>query len=126
MGSPYLLVPYLAHCNTFIMFSISLSVQKPSIDMTVGLVYMQLTGANCECNGHVWRMDVGMSGGVLNALPQVSIFRQSCQKSKHSFVSTPALSDHIEVFRTTGALPECISFEMLVLAKPASAACCHV
>lgn len=32
---------------------------------------MQLTGANCECNGHVWRMDVGMSGGVLNALPQV-------------------------------------------------------
>lgn len=31
----------------------------------------QLTGANCECNGHVWRMDVGMSGGVLNALPQV-------------------------------------------------------
>ncbi|KAA6426948.1 MAG: hypothetical protein FRX49_03272 [Trebouxia sp. A1-2] len=31
----------------------------------------QTTGANCECNGHVWRMDVGMSGGVLNALPQV-------------------------------------------------------
>ena len=33
---------------------------------------MQLAGANCECNGRVWRMDVGMSGGVLNALPQVS------------------------------------------------------
>lgn len=31
----------------------------------------QLTGANCECNGHVWRMDVGMSGGVLNASPQI-------------------------------------------------------
>lgn len=31
----------------------------------------QVTGANCECNGHVWRMDVGMSGGVLNAHPQV-------------------------------------------------------
>lgn len=36
---------------------------------------MQLTGANCECNGHVWRMDVGMSGGVLNALPQVPNLR---------------------------------------------------
>ena len=35
----------------------------------------QLTGANCECSGHVWRMDVGMSGGVLNALPQVSAVR---------------------------------------------------
>ena len=32
---------------------------------------VQVTGANCECNGHVWRMDVGMSGGVLNAPPQV-------------------------------------------------------
>lgn len=31
----------------------------------------QLSGANCECNGRVWRMDVGMSSGVLNAIPQV-------------------------------------------------------
>ena len=31
----------------------------------------QLGGANCECNGRVWRMDVGMSSGVLNAIPQV-------------------------------------------------------
>ena len=30
----------------------------------------QLGGANCECNGRVWRMDVGMSSGVLNAVPQ--------------------------------------------------------
>jgi len=43
---------------------------------------MQTTGANCECNGHVWRMDVGMSGGVLNALPQVplSLFVADCAK----------------------------------------------
>ncbi|CAL5219968.1 g1905 [Coccomyxa viridis] len=31
----------------------------------------QTIGANCECNGRVWRMDVGMSKGVLNARPQV-------------------------------------------------------
>ncbi|KAK9835143.1 hypothetical protein WJX81_001017 [Elliptochloris bilobata] len=31
----------------------------------------QLGGANCECNGRVWRIDVGMSSGVLNAVPQV-------------------------------------------------------
>lgn len=42
--------------------------------MTEVFVHMQLTGANCECNGHVWRMDVGMSGGVLNALPQVTAY----------------------------------------------------
>ena len=32
---------------------------------------VQTIGANCECNGRVWRMDVGMSKGVLNARPQV-------------------------------------------------------
>ncbi|CAL8467940.1 g7478 [Coccomyxa elongata] len=31
----------------------------------------QPNGANCECNGRVWRMDVGMSKGVLDAAPQV-------------------------------------------------------
>ncbi|KAK9909578.1 hypothetical protein WJX75_004395 [Coccomyxa subellipsoidea] len=31
----------------------------------------QTNGANCECNGRVWRMDVGMSKGVLDAAPQV-------------------------------------------------------
>lgn len=30
----------------------------------------QLSGLNNECNGLVWRVDVGMSSGVLNALPQ--------------------------------------------------------
>ncbi|CAM6099220.1 unnamed protein product [Calypogeia fissa] len=28
-------------------------------------------GANCECKGQVWRIDVGMSSGVLNAEPEV-------------------------------------------------------
>ncbi|KAK9816933.1 hypothetical protein WJX72_007178 [[Myrmecia] bisecta] len=31
----------------------------------------QLVGANSECEGKVWRMDVGMSSGVLDAAPQV-------------------------------------------------------
>jgi hypothetical protein len=32
----------------------------------------QLSGANCECDGRVWRIDVGMSGGVLNSPVQVN------------------------------------------------------
>lgn len=39
--------------------------------MIEGLSALQTIGANCECNGRVWRMDVGMSKGVLNARPQV-------------------------------------------------------
>lgn len=31
----------------------------------------QVSGANCECEGRVWRMDVGMSYGVLNRPVQV-------------------------------------------------------
>jgi hypothetical protein len=31
----------------------------------------QMMGANCECDGRVWRVDVGMSSGVLDAEPQV-------------------------------------------------------
>ena len=31
----------------------------------------QIAGANCECEGQVWRMDVGMSYGVLNRPVQV-------------------------------------------------------
>jgi hypothetical protein len=31
----------------------------------------QISGANCECDGKVWRMDVGMSYGVLNRPVQV-------------------------------------------------------
>eukprot|EP00798_Chlamydomonas_sp_ICE-L_P002722 gene2722-12595_t len=31
----------------------------------------QLGGVNCECDGQVWRVDVGMSSGVLNRSAQV-------------------------------------------------------
>lgn len=31
----------------------------------------QLCGANCECEGEVWRIDVGMSSGVLNRPVQI-------------------------------------------------------
>jgi len=31
----------------------------------------QIGGANCECEGKIWRIDVGMSFGVLGADPQV-------------------------------------------------------
>jgi hypothetical protein len=31
----------------------------------------QTYGANCACNGQVWRMDIGMSSGVMNTAPQV-------------------------------------------------------
>ncbi len=31
----------------------------------------QLRGVNEVCNGCAWRVDVGMSGGVLGASPQV-------------------------------------------------------
>jgi hypothetical protein len=31
----------------------------------------QTVGANCKCDGRIWRIDVGMSSGVLHALPEV-------------------------------------------------------
>ncbi|EFJ12512.1 hypothetical protein SELMODRAFT_123773 [Selaginella moellendorffii] len=46
----------------------------------------QVNGANSECDGKVWRIDVGMSRGVLNATPQVieivgdEVKVLSCQK----------------------------------------------
>lgn len=48
-----------------------LLMPHPSSIYIKGLL-MQAQGANCECNGQVWRVDVGMSSGVLNAIPQVS------------------------------------------------------
>lgn len=36
----------------------------------------QLNGCNCECGGQVWRVDVGMSRGVLNAGPQALVIEQ--------------------------------------------------
>lgn len=37
----------------------------------------QMGGCNCECNGRVWRVDVGMSSGVLNAEAEVLEFRKN-------------------------------------------------
>jgi Calcineurin-like phosphoesterase len=39
----------------------------------------QMGGLNTECNGRVWRVDVGMSSGVLNADPQVLEFSRNSQ-----------------------------------------------
>lgn len=32
-----------------------------------------MAGCNCECEGQVWRVDVGMSQGVLNASPEALV-----------------------------------------------------
>ena len=37
----------------------------------------QMGGVNTECNGKVWRVDAGMSSGVLNAAPQVLEFSRN-------------------------------------------------
>ena len=37
-------------------------------------VLPQLEGLNSHCDGKVWRVDVGMSSGVLNAEAQVAVF----------------------------------------------------
>ena len=42
-------------------------------ELTIWWVVSQQKGLNQECDGQVWRVDVGMSAGVLNALPQVSL-----------------------------------------------------
>lgn len=34
----------------------------------------QMGGVNCECDGRIWRVDAGMSSGVLDAAPQVLEF----------------------------------------------------
>lgn len=34
----------------------------------------QMAGANYECDGRIWRIDAGMSSGVLGAAPQVLEF----------------------------------------------------
>jgi hypothetical protein len=49
----------------------------------------QTAGANCTCDGQVWRIDVGMSSGVLHALPEVqsSFFSPIRAASLHFFFS---------------------------------------
>lgn len=54
----------------------------------------QAQGANCECNGQVWRVDVGMSSGVLNAIPQVLEISQDSGtgKTKVKLLTAPTTS----------------------------------
>ncbi|GAX79729.1 hypothetical protein CEUSTIGMA_g7170.t1 [Chlamydomonas eustigma] len=42
----------------------------------------QISGANCECDGRVWRMDVGMSYGVLNRPVQVLEIDKDAESGK--------------------------------------------
>mmetsp|Transcript_12607 Transcript_12607/g.35169 ORF Transcript_12607/g.35169 Transcript_12607/m.35169 type:complete len:409 (-) Transcript_12607:1856-3082(-) len=44
--------------------------QLSANQMVVGHTPQEM-GCNCECNGRIWRIDVGMSSGVCNALAQV-------------------------------------------------------
>ena len=39
----------------------------------------QMGGLNSECDGRVWRVDAGMSSGVLNAEPQVLEFSRNAK-----------------------------------------------
>lgn len=39
----------------------------------------QMGGVNCECNGRVWRVDAGLSAGVLDAVPQVLEFSRDAE-----------------------------------------------
>jgi hypothetical protein len=54
------------------------------IDM---LMLLQQQGLNSECDGMVWRVDVGMSSGVLNAMPQVRC-SQPCHTLQHSLYTS--------------------------------------
>lgn len=39
----------------------------------------QMSGVNAECDGRVWRVDAGMSSGVLNAVPQILEFSRDAE-----------------------------------------------
>ncbi|GMH33894.1 hypothetical protein BSKO_01728 [Bryopsis sp. KO-2023] len=41
----------------------------------------QINGCNCECGGQIWRVDVGMSQGVLNAGSQVLLIEKDGEGS---------------------------------------------
>ena len=51
----------------------------------------QLTGANCECDNSVWRIDVGMSYGVLNRSVQVgrSLARSLARSAGRQWHTSP-------------------------------------
>lgn len=47
-----------------------------AVPLMLAVCVFQLNGCNCECGGQVWRVDVGMSRGVLNAGPQALVIEQ--------------------------------------------------
>ena len=53
-------------CNT-----LSQTLQKVNAKRLVVGHTPQMEGANCECNQQIWRIDVGMSGGVLDAAAEI-------------------------------------------------------
>lgn len=61
----------------------------------------QMSGCNCECNGQIWRVDVGMSEGVLNAEPQLIVIEEDSTgktiteviHSKSGSLTNPQISD---------------------------------
>lgn len=56
----------------------------------------QTTGVNCKYNCNIWRIDVGMSSGVLNSRPEVLeiIDNQAkvirCKRDRHSELQAAA------------------------------------
>ncbi|KAG1671773.1 hypothetical protein FOA52_000150 [Chlamydomonas sp. UWO 241] len=59
----------------------------------------QISGANCECDGQVWRMDVGMSYGVLNRPVQVLEITRNPATGEDMFTvlsNEPAATDSVE------------------------------
>ena len=58
----------------------------------------QTNGANCECRGRVWRMDVGMSKGVLDALPQVG----ACPVPWHHEQCQPGREEQLPLVYSAG------------------------
>ena len=47
------------------------SLCRPTVADCAQWPIAQMYGLNSECDGKVWRVDVGMSSGVLNAEAQV-------------------------------------------------------
>ena len=61
--------------------SLQLDATLKELDATAMVVghTPQMAGLNTECDGRVWRVDVGMSSGVLNAEAQVLEFSQNAE-----------------------------------------------
>jgi hypothetical protein len=55
----------------------------------------QMTGLNAECNGRIWRVDVGMSSGVLNAEAQVLEFSKDESGNLQASLLTPDFTPYL-------------------------------